>query len=86
MKSEGNQDFWDLYWELQEDARKLAKAKFQLWKQDTTMRGLDFKRIDDKEDIWSVHIGDHYRALCVKDGDAYIWYWIGTHEEYNGLV
>jgi hypothetical protein len=30
-----------------------------------------------------VRVGDHYRAVGLKKGDAVIWFWIGTHEEYN---
>lgn len=33
--------------------------------------------------IYSASIGNGYRALAIKVGKYYIWYWIGTHEEYN---
>jgi hypothetical protein len=36
--------------------------------------------------VWSVRIGDHYRALARRDGDLIIWFWIGTHEDYNNLI
>jgi hypothetical protein len=36
--------------------------------------------------VWSVRIGDHYRALARRDGDFVVWFWIGTHEEYNNFV
>jgi hypothetical protein len=33
--------------------------------------------------VWSVRIGDHYRAVAQKHGDLVVWFWTGTHEEYN---
>ena len=33
--------------------------------------------------LWSVRIGDHYRAVAQKHGDLVVWFWIGTHEDYN---
>ncbi len=31
-------------------------------------------------------IGDHYRAVAQKHGDLVVWFWIGTHEEYNNFI
>jgi hypothetical protein len=36
--------------------------------------------------VWSVQMGDHYRAVARRDGDLIVWFWIGTHEEYNDLI
>jgi hypothetical protein len=33
--------------------------------------------------ICVVRIGEHYRALGLREGDIIAWFWIGTHEEYN---
>jgi hypothetical protein len=35
---------------------------------------------------WSVRVGDHYRALAHRDGELVVWFWIGSHEEYNMLA
>ena len=37
-------------------------------------------------DWWSIRIGDHYRALCVRDGQDCVWFFIGSHADYNALV
>ena len=36
--------------------------------------------------VWSVRIGDHYRAVAQKHGDLVVWFWIGTHEDYNNFI
>jgi len=30
--------------------------------------------------------GAHYRALATEEGDDFIWFWIGNHDEYNRLI
>ena len=32
---------------------------------------------------FSVSISMQYRAIYTIDGDVNVWYWIGTHSEYN---
>ncbi len=34
----------------------------------------------------SVRTGLAYRALCVKEEDALIRYWIGAHDDYMRLI
>lgn len=35
---------------------------------------------------WSVRVGARYRALGIDaDGDV-VWFWIGTHAEYDRLL
>jgi hypothetical protein len=33
--------------------------------------------------ICVVRIGDHYRAVGLRERDVVAWFWIGTHEQYN---
>nr|WP_196799441.1 hypothetical protein [Verrucomicrobium sp. 3C] len=34
----------------------------------------------------SVRVGLHYRALGVQAPDEVVWFWIGSHAEYDKLV
>src|SRR5437763_3356412 len=36
--------------------------------------------------VWSVRIGPSHRALARRADDMVVWFWIGTHAEYNNLV
>ena len=36
--------------------------------------------------IYSVRIGLHWRAVGTREGDVMIWYWIGSHAEYDRIV
>ena len=31
-------------------------------------------------------ITEHSRALAVKDGSDFIWFWVGKHDEYDRLI
>lgn len=42
-----------------------------------------FKRIGQ---LWSVRIGLPCRALAVEDREAIVWFWIGSHAEYDHLL
>ncbi len=45
---------------------------------------MQFKKL--YANVWSVRIGDHYRAMARRDGELVVCFWIGTHEEYNDLI
>jgi hypothetical protein len=48
--------------------------------------GLNFKKVDEENNVYSVRIGLAYRALGQIDGEAIVWFWIGPHGDYNKLV
>jgi hypothetical protein len=36
--------------------------------------------------IYAARVGLGYRALAVLDGEIAVWFWIGTHAEYDQLL
>jgi len=75
--------FWRHYRELPEAVRKLADKNFELLKADPHHPSLHFKKIDR---LWSVRVGAHNRALGLEGGENIIWFWIGSHADYDKLV
>ena len=63
--------------------RKIADKNFELLKADPHHPSLHFKKIDR---LWSVRVGAHYRALGLDRGENIVWFWIGTHADYDKLV
>jgi hypothetical protein len=47
---------------------------------------LSFKRVGKATESYSVRVGIGWRALGVKDKDTMIWFWIGSHSDYNNLI
>lgn len=75
--------FWRYYRALPEAVRKLADKNFELLKEDPHYPSLHYKKIDR---LWSVRVGAHYRALGLDSGDTIVWFWIGSHADYDKLV
>lgn len=72
--------YWDLYHRLPVEIRKLADKNFELLKTNPHHRSLHFKKIGK---LWSVRVGARYRALGLDKGDTIVWFWIGSHSEYD---
>ena len=85
MKSELTDGFRKRLKRLPPDVQKQARAAYYLWKENPYYPSLQFKRIDPQEPIYSVRIGLHYRAVGIWEGDTILWYFIGTHAEYDHL-
>jgi hypothetical protein len=84
MKSKVDPAFWRRFNDLPSQVQQLARNSFKLWHYDPFYPSLHFKKL--KVDLWSVRIGNHYRATgYFLSSDTFVWIWIGTHEEYNKL-
>jgi mRNA-degrading endonuclease RelE of RelBE toxin-antitoxin system len=83
MKSATLPSFWESYEKLDETVRKRARKAYELWMENPFHPSLHFKCINSEEEIWSVRITINYRALGVLDGDTVIWFWIGSHKDYE---
>jgi hypothetical protein len=75
--------FWECYERLPSSIRKLASKKFEILKQDSSHPSLHFKKIGR---FRSVRVGLRYRALGVAVPEGVLWFWIGTHAEYDDLI
>lgn len=78
--------FWQRYRDLPEEVQELADRKFELLKTNPRHPSLHFKKIGNKQRLWSVRIGLHYRALGREQSEGIVWFWIGTHAEYDQLI
>ena len=76
-------DFWQLYNALPIEVRELADKNFALLKEDPNHPSLHFRRVGN---FWSVRIGIHYRALATEREEGHLWFWIGSHAEYDALL
>jgi hypothetical protein len=43
-------------------------------------------RLEGDDDLYSARIGLDYRALAVMRKDRLVWYWIGSHSDYDRLI
>ena len=83
MKHFASPSFWTAYRNLPEGVRSLADKNFALLKADVRHPSLHFKQI---ERYYSVRIGLRYHALAVEVEDGLLWFWIGSHTDYDAFL
>ena len=83
MKHFTTPDFWACYEGLPDEIQELADKNYALLRANAHHPSLHFKKVGE---VWSVRVGLHYRALATLRDEGYVWFWIGTHAEYNRLI
>jgi hypothetical protein len=76
-------EFWGCYRALTPAAQKLADKNFALLKSDPKHPSLHFKKVGR---YWSARVGLHHRALAVEVEGGVLWFWIGSHADYDKLI
>ena len=83
MKSNGTAGFWAAYHQLPPEVRQKARKQYRLWTKNPEHRSLRFKKI---KTFWSTRIDARYRALGIMTGGTVVWFWIGTHADYEQIL
>ena len=83
MKHVATPRFWRDYNRLPKEVRTLADKNHALLKANPSHPSLQLKKIGD---LWTARVGLHYRVLGADEGDTIVWYWIGSHAEYDKLL
>ena len=86
MKSRTTERFRKALAALPEQVQEQARESYRLFQRDPSHPGLRFKPVHPSLPIYSARVGRGYRALGLLDGDAIVWYWIGSHAEYDRLI
>jgi hypothetical protein len=68
---------------LPPEVRELADQAYARLKQDPRHPSLRLKKVNR---FWSARVGAHYRALAIEATDGLVWFWIGTHADYDRLL
>jgi len=61
----------------------LADACYDLLKANPSHPSLHFKKIGRYR---AVRVGLHYRALAVEVPEGLLWFWVGSHAEYDKIL
>ena len=83
MSHSAGPSFWSTYNALPPSVQRVADRNFEILKENPKHPSLHFKRTGR---YWSIRVGIHYRALAVEVEDGLLWFWIGSHAEYDKLV
>ena len=85
MKSFRSEQFHKMFARLPASVQEQARVAYQLFKTNPYHPSLHFKQIRQDAPIYSARVGKGYRAVGRREKDTIVWYWIGTHAEYDKL-
>ena len=83
MRHFASRAFWEAYDKLPEEVRALADKNFVLLKANPQHPSLQLKKVGR---FWSARIGLRYRALAVETDSDLVWFWIGSHADYDAII
>ena len=86
MISHTNSSFWKQYRKLPPNIRDISQKQYQLFILNPYHASLHFKRVHSTKPIYSVRITRNYRAIGVLKSDIIVWFWIGSHDDYDKLL
>lgn len=86
MKSRTTAKFRQAFAKLPNQAQERARKAYRQFQQDPGHPSLRFKQVHAKMPIYSARISKNYRVVGRQDGDTMIWFWIGSHAEYDKLL
>jgi hypothetical protein len=83
MKHLASNAFWEAYRNLPEHIRALADKSYSLLKENPKHPSLQLKKVGR---FWSARVGSRYRALAIDVDEGLLWFWIGSHADYDDLI
>ena len=86
MKSHLTADFLTRFEGMPERIKHSARRQYRLWREDPAHPSLQFKKVGRRSEAYSVRVGIGWRALGIREGETMVWFWIGSHAEYDQIV
>ncbi|MEI2780398.1 MAG: hypothetical protein V9H25_03765 [Candidatus Competibacter sp.] len=86
MKSSVTKEFRELLDQLPIEVQQQAGRAYAIWRANPYHNSLQFKRVSQRQPIYSARISIGYRALGLRENDQIYWFWIGAHAEYDELL
>jgi mRNA-degrading endonuclease RelE of RelBE toxin-antitoxin system len=86
VKSRTTAQFRKAFAELPEQVQEQTRKAYRQFKQNPNHPSLRFKKVHPELPIYSARISRSYRAVGQLEGDTVIWFWVGSHAEYDRLL
>jgi hypothetical protein len=71
---------------LPADIQDRAREAFQTFSDNPAHPSLQFKQVHTARPIYSARISLQYRALAIRTDEDWLWFWIGSHADYDNLL
>ena len=86
MESSVTKTFRKRLGDLPVSVQEQAAKAYTLWQEDPYHPSLQFKRVSQRQPIYSARVSINYRVLGLLEANHIYWYWIGSHDEYDDLL
>jgi hypothetical protein len=86
VKSRATPRFWAAYRDLPPEIKEAARKAYQLFRENAHHPSLQFKKVHQRDPIYSARVTLGHRALGLLGDDEIVWFWIGTHAAYDRLL
>ena len=63
-----------------------ATSAYMLWSANPSHPSLRVNKVHATLPIYSVRIDRGYRAVGALNGDTIVWFWVGSHADYEALL
>jgi len=86
VRSRTTERFRNAFDALPEHVRRQAREAYKTFERNPKHPSLRFRQVHPTRPIYSVRISRDYRALGLREGGEIIWFWIGSHADYDNLL
>jgi plasmid maintenance system killer protein len=92
MIDQATEGYWTLLAALPKEIREQAHKQFRLYEANPDHPSVNFNPLKNtRRPVWSARVNDNYRALAIRTADergqaVMLWFWIGTHAEYDKIT
>jgi hypothetical protein len=71
---------------LPREIREQTRQAYARFRDNPSHPGLRFKKVQVRGNVHSARTTKDYRALGTVEGDEVVWFWVGSHEDYERLT
>ncbi len=86
MKSRTSRRFREKLAGLPHTVQRQAQRAYERFEQNPYHASLQFRRVHAVLPIYSARVGMHYRTVGMMSDDEIVWFWIGSHADYDALL
>ena len=86
MKSGTSARFREMLADLPKQIQDQTRKAYRQLNEDPSYPSLRFKKVHPQLPIYSARINRDYRAVGQLEDDTVIWFWVGSHAEYDMLL
>ena len=86
MISHTTESFRKALLKLPDSVRSQTRLAYQQFKKDPYYPSLQFKCVHEVKPVYSARINIDYRVVGIMNDNEIVWFWIGTHSDYDKLL